>query len=177
MMATELNHIADSAPLKRAAALRSLLADRLAGDLASFAKKAWTVLNPTRLLIWSWHYDYLCEMLTQQRRLLRLIINIPPRTLKSTLVRVVYPSWVWLTEPEHNFLTASYSLDLSTEHSVTRRSLLSEPMVPAAFRRPLPVCRRPQSSGAIRQRPARPDDCDLGRRDHGGPGMRHRHPR
>ena len=32
---------------------------------------------------------------------------------------VVYPSWVWLTEPEHNFLTASYSLDLSTEHSVT----------------------------------------------------------
>src|SRR5207248_6320663 len=114
---------------------------------------------------WFWHYDYLCEMLTlvKQRRLLRLIINIPPRTLKSTLVRVVYPSWVWLTEPEHNFLTASYSLDLSTEHSVTRRSLLSEPMVPAAFRRPLPVCRRPQSSGAIRQRPARPDDCDLGR--------------
>jgi len=35
---------------------------------------------------WFWHYDYLCEMLTlvKQRRLLRLIINIPPRTLKST---------------------------------------------------------------------------------------------
>ena len=179
MITTEPNHIADSAPLQRAAALRLLLADRLAGDLASFAKKAWKVLNPTRSLIWSWHYDYLCEMLTlvKQRRLRRLIINIPPRTLKSTLVTVIYPSWVWLSEPEHNFLTASYSLDLSTEHSVTRRSLLSEPMVPAAFRRPLPVCRRPQSSGAIRQRPARPDDCDLGRRDHGGPGMRHRHPR
>ena len=110
MIATEPNHIiADPSPLKRAAALRLLLADRLAGDLASFAKKAWTVLNPTRPLIWSWHYDYLCEMLTlvKQRRLLRLIINIPPRTLKSTLVTVVYPSWVWLTEPEHNFLTAS----------------------------------------------------------------------
>ena len=133
MMATELNHIADSAPLKRAAALRSLLADRLAGDLASFAKKAWTVLNPTRLLIWSWHYDYLCEMLTQQRRLLRLIINIPPRTLKSTLVTVIYPSWVWLTEPEHNFLTASYSLDLSTEHSVTRRNLLQSPWFQRLF--------------------------------------------
>ena len=118
MMATELNHIADSAPLKRAAALRSLLADRLAGDLASFAKKAWTVLNPTRLLIWSWHYDYLCEMLTlvKQRRMLRLIINIPPRTLKSTLVTIFFPCWVWITEPEHRFLTASYSLDLSTEH-------------------------------------------------------------
>ena len=83
MITTEPNHIADSAPLERAGAL---LADRLADDLASFAKKAWKVLNPTRPLIWSWHYDYLCEMLTlvKQRRLLRLIINIPPRTLKST---------------------------------------------------------------------------------------------
>src|SRR5207248_1797729 len=94
-----------------------------------------TVLNPTRPLIWSWHYDYLCEMLTlvKQRRLLRLIINIPPRTLKSTLVTVIYPSWVWLTEPEHNFLTASYSLDLSTEHSVTRRSLLQSPWFQRLF--------------------------------------------
>src|SRR5436309_2464048 len=135
MITTEPSHIADSAPLKRAAALRLLLADRLAGDLASFAKKAWNVLNTTRSLIWSWHYDYLCEMLTlvKQRRLLRLIINIPPRTLKSTLVTVVYPSWVWLTEPEHNFLTASYSLDLSTEHSVTRRSLLQSPWFQRLF--------------------------------------------
>src|SRR5438552_7320083 len=124
MITTEPNHIADSFPIERAAALRLLLADRLAGDLASFAKKAWKVLNPTRPLIWSWHYDYLCEMLTlvKQRRLLRLIINIPPRTLKSTLVTVVYPSWVWLTEPEHNFLTASYSLDMRAENSVLRHS-------------------------------------------------------
>src|SRR5207244_11374137 len=124
MMATEPNHIAAPLPLERAAALRLLLADRLAGDLASFAKKAWKLLNPTRPLIWSWHYDYLCEMLTlvKQRQLLRLIINIPPRTLKSTLVTVVYPSWVWTAEPEHNFLTASYSLALSTAHSVPPRS-------------------------------------------------------
>ena len=46
---------------------------------------------------------------------------------------VVYPSWVWLTEPEHNFLTASYSLDLSTEHSVTRRSLFQSPWFQRLF--------------------------------------------
>src|SRR5437870_11710361 len=124
MITTEPNHISDSSPLERAAALRLVLADRLAGDLASFAKKAWELLNPTRPLIWSWHYDYLCEMLTlvKQRRLLRLIINIPPRTLKSTLVTVVYPTCVWLTAPEHNFLTASYSLGTRTEPSETPRS-------------------------------------------------------
>src|SRR5947208_14180253 len=135
MITTDPNPSSDSSRLERAAALRLVLADRLAGDLANFAKKAWKLLNPTRPLIWSWHYDYLCEMLTlvKQRRLLRLIINIPPRTLKSTLVTVVYRSWVWLTEAEHNFLTASYSLDLSTEHSVTRRNLLQSPWFQRLF--------------------------------------------
>jgi predicted phage terminase large subunit-like protein len=57
------------------------------------------------------------------RLILRLIIKFPPCTLKSTLV-TAFPVWVWLTEPEHNLLTSSYSLDLSTEHSVFRRNLL-----------------------------------------------------
>jgi predicted phage terminase large subunit-like protein len=114
------------AHIERAAALRLYLAERLANDLAAFTRKAFQVLYPGRKLIWSAHYDLLCEYLQQvkQRKLLRLIINIPPRTLKSTLTTIVFPVWVWLTEPEHNFLTASYSLDLSTEHSVLRRNLL-----------------------------------------------------
>lgn len=114
------------AQVERAAALRTYLAERLATDLAAFTKKAFQILYPGRKLVWSWHYDLLAEylQLVKQRKILRLIINIPPRTLKSTLVTVAFPLWVWLTEPEHNFLTASYSLDLSTEHSVFRRNLL-----------------------------------------------------
>ena len=125
-MATEPRSFGSPTLLDRGGVLRLLLAERLANDFAAFARKAWTILYPTRPLIWSWHYDYLCEILTlvKHRKLLRLIINIPPRTLKSTIVTILYPLWVWLTEPEHNFLTASYSLDLSSEHSVMRRSLL-----------------------------------------------------
>jgi len=125
-MGTELNTFGALPPLERASALRLLLADHLGEDFAAFVKKAWRVLQPQRPLIWSWHYDYLCEILTlvKRRQLLRVIINIPPRTLKSTLVTILFPAWVWITEPEHNFLTASYSLDLSSEHSVVRRSLL-----------------------------------------------------
>ncbi len=112
--------------LKRARAIRPLIADRLANDFSAFVRKAWTVLQPNRSLIWSWHYDFLCEQLTlvKQRRLLRLIVNIPPRTLKSTLITIAFPVWVWVTQPAHNFMAASYSLDLSTEHSVMRRKLL-----------------------------------------------------
>lgn len=125
-MKTKPNRPVGSLLLERAGAMRPLLADRLANDFSAFVKKAWTVLQPNRTLIWSWHYDFLCEQLTlvKQRRLLRLIVNVPPRTLKSTLITIAFPVWVWLAEPEHNFMVASYSLDLSTEHSVMRRTLL-----------------------------------------------------
>jgi hypothetical protein len=43
--------------------------------------------------------------LVKRRQLRRVIINIPPRTLKSTLLTILFPAWVWVTEPEHNFLT------------------------------------------------------------------------
>jgi hypothetical protein len=112
--------------LERAAALRSLLADRLASDFAAFVKKAWTIIHPSRPLVWSWHYDLLCEYLTaiHRRKITRLIINVPPRTAKSTIATICFPCWVWASDPSQNFLSASYSLDLSTEHSVIRRSLL-----------------------------------------------------
>jgi predicted phage terminase large subunit-like protein len=113
-------------PLEKAALLRAQLADKLAGDLAAFVKKAWRILHPTRPLVWSWHYDLLCEYLTavKQRKVRRLIINVPPRTAKSTITTICFPCWVWASDPPHNFLSASYSLDLSTEHSVMRRNLL-----------------------------------------------------
>jgi predicted phage terminase large subunit-like protein len=112
--------------IERAAALCSLLADRLASDFAAFVKKAWPIIHPTRPLVWSWHYDLLCEYLTavKQRKVTRLIINVPPRTAKSTIATLCFPCWVWASEPSHNFLTASYSLDLSTDHSIMRRSIL-----------------------------------------------------
>ena len=73
-MQTEPNNFSEPPPLERAAALRMLLADRLAGDLASFVKKAWTIIHPSRPLIWSWHYDLLCECQLQIKGRLGWII-------------------------------------------------------------------------------------------------------
>jgi hypothetical protein len=47
--------------IERAAALRLYLAEQLAKDLPAFTKKAFHVLHPGRKLIWSPHYDWLCE--------------------------------------------------------------------------------------------------------------------
>lgn len=125
-MSTEPN-IPTTLPLvELATAFRPLVADSLANDLAGFVKWAWPILYPGRPLIWSWHYDYLCEYLVLVKRgmLRRLIINVPPRTLKSTHVTILFPVWMWLTEPKHNFLMASYTSHLSEQHSQSRRILL-----------------------------------------------------
>lgn len=87
--------------------------------------------------------------MVKRRELRRLIINVPPRTLKSTLVTIIYPVWVWLTEPGHHFLTASYSLDLSAEHSGKRRNLLQSAWVSRVVGRPVPTLRGSQPSRAV----------------------------
>jgi predicted phage terminase large subunit-like protein len=96
------------------------------GDFPSFVKAAWHVVQPGVTLDWSWHYDLIAEYLTlvKQRKVRRLIINISPRTLKSLLVSVMFPVWVWTEQPGHGFACASYSATLSTEHSVMRRTLI-----------------------------------------------------
>lgn len=99
-------------------------------DLASFAKEAWRVLEPSTPLLWSWHLDLICEYLTlvRDRQLRRLVINVPPQSSKSRFVTVFYPAWTWATTaPGRRFMTVSYSggaTGLSTIHSTERRTVL-----------------------------------------------------
>jgi predicted phage terminase large subunit-like protein len=104
-------------------------------NLASFVKAAWIMLQPGRKLSWDWSDDLICEYLTavRKRQITRLIINVSPRTGKSTKAAVCFPDWVWATEPSHKFLCASYSADLSIEHSVARRHLITSPWYQALW--------------------------------------------
>jgi predicted phage terminase large subunit-like protein len=94
---------------------------------AAFFREAWKVLEPGRPLVWSWHYDLIGEWLLKvwRRECRRLIINVPPRTAKSTEGTICFPAWGWARDARHRFLTASYSNDLSSEHSRKRRLLIS----------------------------------------------------
>jgi len=99
---------------------------KLAVDLGAFARKAWPIIKPGPLS-WSWHHELICEHLQLARlgEIKRLIINVPPRTTKSTLASVCFPAWCWATEPALNFIVASHNADLSVEFAVQRRNLLS----------------------------------------------------
>ena len=99
---------------------------RLESSPAEFFRAAWDVLEPGRPLIWSWHYDLIGEYLklVWRREIKRLIINVPPRTAKSTEGTICFPAWGWALDQRMRFLTASYSKDLSAEHSSKRRALI-----------------------------------------------------
>jgi hypothetical protein len=92
----------------------------------AFFREAWKVLEPGKDLEWSWHYDmqseYLQAVFLGQIR--RLILNQPYRTAKSSFCTVCFPAWCWTKKKSLAFLTASYSSDLSADHSVKRRRLM-----------------------------------------------------
>jgi len=99
---------------------------RLEASPAFFFREAWKILEPGRDLCWSWHYDLIGEWLQKvwRREVTRLIINVPPRTAKSTEGTICFPAWGWARNPASRFLTASFSKELSTEHSLKRRLLI-----------------------------------------------------
>jgi predicted phage terminase large subunit-like protein len=111
-------------PLKTSVSFAEL--SKLESDFSYFCREAWKALYPTADLIWSWHYDLIAEHLelVRRRQLRRVIFNVPPRSLKTWQISVFFPCWAWLSQPEHSFLCASYSRDLSTDHSIFRRNLI-----------------------------------------------------
>jgi predicted phage terminase large subunit-like protein len=93
---------------------------------AAFFRASWNVLEPGKDLEWSWHYDLIGEYLQAAflRQIRRLIINVPPRTAKSSEATICFPAWVWTRQPGMRFLTASHSSGLSGDHSAARRRLI-----------------------------------------------------
>ncbi len=58
---------------------------------------------------------------------MRLLINVPPRHLKSTLTSVMWPAWLWLRDPTIRILSASYALPLAIrDANRSRRVITSE---------------------------------------------------
>lgn len=93
-----------------------------------FVKQAWAIVEGGRPLKWNWHLDAICEHLQalHEQRLgkNKLLVNVPPRTSKSTIVTVMFPCWVWTQNPNLSFVFASYAFNLSRDHAYKRRAIL-----------------------------------------------------
>lgn len=98
----------------------------LRGDMASFAARAFATVNPGAVLVPNWHIDLISEALMSctRREITRLIINMPPRMLKSQMVSVAWPAWMLGRNPAERIIAASYSSALAIKHSMDSRRLL-----------------------------------------------------
>lgn len=103
-------------------------------SLYRFLEEAWPFINNGGAKFKpNWHIEAIAEHLEAVSRgeIRRLVINIPPRSLKSVLVSTVWPMWTWaqpvktsLTGPQVKFLCASYNEALALNLSNDSRRLV-----------------------------------------------------
>lgn len=76
-----------------------------------------------------------CEHLEALTRcqILRLVINLPPRCLKSWICSVFWPAWVWLRDPGSDWFYASYDDSLSKRDGVRERDLVKSSWYKESF--------------------------------------------
>lgn len=100
-------------------------------SLADFARCAWHILEPSTELKWGWALDAICEHLEAVSRgeCRRLLMNVPPGSMKSLLTGVVWPAWEWgpQDKPELRYLGTAHKQDLAVRDNMKCRRLIQSP--------------------------------------------------
>lgn len=93
-----------------------------------FVRLAWPILEPAQPYVHNWHIDMVAEHLEAVTRgeITRLLVNIPPGTMKSMLVGVLWPAWEWgpCKRPALRYVTASHAEKYAHRDSGKMRDLV-----------------------------------------------------
>jgi predicted phage terminase large subunit-like protein len=92
-------------------------------------------LNPQTKFLSNWHIEVIAAELEACRlgKTTRLIINVPPRSLKSHGASVALPAWLLGHNPSAQIICASYAQDLANKHALDCRSLMAGPWYQGLF--------------------------------------------
>lgn len=111
-------------------------------SLHFYTRLAWKIVEPHTPFVDNWHIRLICEYLEAVTRLEihNLIINIPPRHMKSLLVAVIWPTWTWTFAPQLRWLTGSYAEPLAVRDALKSRRILQHPWYRARFGAGFALC-------------------------------------
>ncbi|WP_243288760.1 phage terminase large subunit [Geothrix terrae] len=101
----------------------------------TFTQRCFFQLNPQGGYMHNWHLDLIADQLEacRRREIRRLIINVPPRSMKSILASVAFPAF-WLGhDPSAQILCASYGQDLAEKLSLDCRQVIGSDWFRAIF--------------------------------------------
>lgn len=106
-------------------------------DFEVFVERVFKTLNPATRFQANFHISLIVAKLEAVRRgeIKRLIINLPPRNLKSILCSVAFPAYLLGHNPSAKIICASYGQDLATNLAIDCRQILQENWYRSAFPR------------------------------------------
>jgi len=95
-------------------------------SLFHFTRQAFEIIEPGNKFSSNWHVEHICDALeaVTHREIENLLINVPPGCMKSILVSVMWPAWLWIGDPQARVLSASYGEDLSTRDAMKARDII-----------------------------------------------------
>lgn len=95
-------------------------------DFGSFLIRAMPHIQGGADLAYNWHIDAIAYQLERisDGSCRRLIVNLPPRNLKSIIISVAWVAWQLGNNPTLNFVCVSYSNELSSKHARDCRSIM-----------------------------------------------------
>ncbi len=115
---------------------RELLRRRCTDSFKAFVIENWSTVEPTQPFQDGWHIDVLCAHLeaVAEFQISKLVINIPPRHMKSLLCSVFFPAWVWLKYPSRKFIYGSYAEAVAIRDSIKTRHVIQSDKYRSLFK-------------------------------------------
>lgn len=119
-----------------------IIADRreldaiLRNDLVAFTERVFMQLNPGRSFKAGWYIraiGYYTNAVAVERMFERLIINLPPRSLKSTMISVALVAFLLGRDPRLRIVVASYSQELGNMLGRQTRAVMEADWYKALF--------------------------------------------
>lgn len=106
---------------------RELFYSVMRNDFESFLHRCFLMLNPGAIYLENWHIKAISHQLQriQSGEINRLVINMPPRYLKSLTVSVILPAFLLGHDPRTKIFGVSYSNDLSAKHAADFRAIVT----------------------------------------------------
>ncbi len=128
---------------------RAVLRAVLRQNPLAFLDKVFSTVSPGQFLVPDWHLSAIAHRLEQIRtgEIRRLIINLPPRSLKSIMASVAFPAFALGHDPTRRLICVSYSNELAAKHANDFRAVLTSQWYREIF--PRTIIGKKDSEGEI----------------------------
>ncbi len=104
-------------------------------DFWCFVELMFSTLYPGQKLVYASYLELIASVLMRvgQGKYRNVVINLPPRHMKSALASILYPAWRLGCDPTVKFICISYGDDLAHELSAQTRKIMRSPLYKLIF--------------------------------------------